>query len=184
MNSPAASTFLLRWKGVESGPFTIEEIRERLEMGEISRMHQVQVKGAWRLLDDLAELNPPDAGDMRQQVESLRREFEERLAAERGQDFAEVVPSDAQPIFDVSPTTRTSGVAIAALIAGLCCFIPYVNWVTWIPALALGHIALVQIQRDASLDGKWMAVAALVVAYFLVIMGGTYVVLTVYHGRR
>ena len=42
MSSPAASTFLLRWKGAESGPFSLEEIRELLAAGEISRMHQVR----------------------------------------------------------------------------------------------------------------------------------------------
>ena len=56
MSSPAASTFLLRWKGTESGPFSIEEIRELLAAGDISRLHQVQVNGRWKLLDDFAEM--------------------------------------------------------------------------------------------------------------------------------
>ena len=190
MSSLAASTFLLRWKGVESGPFSIEEIRERLIAGEISRLHQVQIRGTWRLLDDLAELNPATEGDVQQQMESMRREFETRLAAERESrrepTFIEVVSTTAheRPIFDVSPTTRTSGIAVAAIIAGLCCVIPYVNWIAWIPALALGHIALAHIDRDSLLDGRWMAVVALVAGYFLVIMGGTYVALALYHGRR
>ena len=58
MSAPTASKFLLRWKGAESGPFSIEEIRELLDAGEISRLHQVQVNRRWKLLDDFAEINP------------------------------------------------------------------------------------------------------------------------------
>lgn len=180
MNPPAASTFLLRWKGVESGPFSIEEIRERLTDGEISRLHQVQVNGAWKLLDDFLELHPAEEREA-----ALRREFETRLADERSRHAdTEVLPADSEPpVFDVPATTRTSGLAVVALIAGLCCFIPYVRFIAWIPALACGHIALAQIKRDPTLGGWWIAVAGLVIAYFAIIMGITYAALMMFHGR-
>ncbi len=166
MNPPAAATFLLRWKGVESGPFSIREIRERLADGEISRLHQVQVNGGWKLLDDFLEQHPA----------------EEREAARRAE--VEVLPPESEPpVFPDPVPTHTSGLAVASLIAGLCCFVPYVKFIAWIPALACGHIALIQIKRDATLGGWWLAVAGLAVTYFLLILGITYAVLMISHGR-
>ncbi len=176
MNSPAAATFLLRWKGVESGPFSIGEIRERLTDGDISRLHQVQVNGGWKLLDDFLEQHPAEEREA-----ALRREFETRLSDERARHAeVEVLPPDSeQPVFP----TRTSKLAVVALIAGLCCFIPYVKFIAWLPALACGHIALIQIKRDATLGGWRLAVAGMAVTYFWLVLGLTYAVLMISHGR-
>ena len=93
MNSPAAATFLLRWKGVESGPFSLREIGERLADGEISRLHQVQVNGSWKLLDDFLEQHP-----IEEREAEMRREFETRLADERARHAGvEVLPADSEP---------------------------------------------------------------------------------------
>ena len=56
---------------------------------------------------------------------------------------------------------RTSGMAIAALVMGLCNFVPYLNFVTWILALVFGHVALSQMKRDPELGGRGMALAGL-----------------------
>ena len=180
MNPPAAATFLLRWKGVESGPFSIREIRERLADGEISRLHQVQVNGGWKLLDDFLELHPAQEREA-----TLRREFETRLSDERARHAeVEVLPPDSEPrVFPDPAPTHTSGFAVAALIAGLCCFIPFMRLIAWIPALLFGHTALIQIKRDATLGGWWLAVAGLAVTYFMLILGTTYAALMISHGR-
>ena len=180
MNSPAAATFLLRWKGVESGPFSLREIGERLADGEISRLHQVQVNGSWKLLDDFLEQHP-----IEEREAEMRREFETRLADERSRHAGvEVLPADSEPpIFSEPAKTHTSGLASAALLGGLCCFIPYVKLIAWIPALACGHLALLQMKRDPTLGGWWIAVAGLAVTYFLLVLGLTYAALMIFHGR-
>ena len=180
MNPSAAATFLLRWKGVESGPFSLAEIGERLANGEISRLHQVQVGGSWKLLDDFLEQHP-----IEEREAALRREFETRLADERSRHAEiEVLPPESEPpIFAEPAPVRTSGLAVAALIAGLCCFLPYVKLIAWIPALLFGHTALVQMKRDPSLGGWWIAVAGLAVTYFMLILGITYAALMIFHGR-
>ena len=175
MSSPAASTFLLRWKGAGSGPFSIEEIRELLAAGEISRMHQVQVNGRWKLLDDFRELNAEPARPAEQPAPPPARP--ENLVPDS------TVAGEDSPIFELSAMTRTSGLAIAALIVSVCGFIPYVNLVSWIFALILGHLALLQIDRNSALSGRWMAITGLAITYFLILFGVTYAALMIYHGR-
>ena len=175
MSLPAASTFLLRWKGAESGPFSIEEIRELLAAGEISRVHQVQVNGRWKLLDDFAELSaPPQRPAERSEPSTAPRETLVRDST---------LADEQSPIFELSAMTRTSGLAIAALIVAACGFIPYVNFVSWIFALILGHLALLQIDRNSALSGRWMAITGLAITYFLILVGVTYAALMIYHGR-
>lgn len=175
MSSPAASTFLLRWKGAESGPFSLEEIRELLAAGEISRMHQVQVNGRWKLLDDFAELDTetPNAPEP-PEPSPLQRDYPVPDAN---------IAHDDSPVFELSATTRMSALAVAALIVAVCGFIPYVNLVSWIFALCLGHLALVQMKRNAALSGRGLAITALAITYFLLLVGITYAALTIYHGR-
>ena len=175
MSSPAASTFLLRWKGAESGPFSIEEIRELLATGDISRLHQVQVNGRWKLLDDFGELQPAPRNPA---------EAPERSPTHRDKLVPDsAIAGDDSPLFELSALTRTSGLAIAALIVAMCGFIPYVNFISWIFALLVGHLALVQIDRNSALTGRWMAITGLVITYFLLLVGITYTVLMTYHGR-
>ena len=86
--------------------------------------------------------------------------------------------------FQTSPAAadappRTSGLAIAALVMGLCNFVPFLNFVTWILALVFGHVALSQMKRDPALEGRGMAIAGLIITYFLLVMGITFGVLTV-----
>jgi len=80
--------------------------------------------------------------------------------------------------------TRTSGLAIAALIMGLCNFIPYVGFFTWILALVFGHTALGQMKRDPGLDGRGMAIAGLAITYFLLVLGLTFAVLVFMNTQR
>ncbi len=176
MNSPAASTFLLRWKGAESGPFSIEEIRDLLTAGDISRLHQVQINGRWKLLDDFAGL------DVETQ-QNRTADTDEPATFREGLATTFTVDEDDAPMFDLSPIKRTSGLAVASLIVAICGLIPYVNLISWIFALLCGHLALVQIDRNSSLSGRGLAIAALTVTYFLLLMGLTYIVLMISHGR-
>jgi RsiW-degrading membrane proteinase PrsW (M82 family) len=58
-----------------------------------------------------------------------------------------------------TPTRKTNGMAITALILGISSFIFVI---TSIPAIIFGVIALNQIKKDPSQEGKGMAVAGLV----------------------
>ena len=146
--------------------------------------------------------------------EELRRDFDEQIASERARHseleerLAEVekrsrtqsptqLPppppgSQQHPIYQmraISPPptqnpTRTSGLAIAAFVLSLCNFIPYINFAAWILALVFGHTALSQMKRDPSLDGRGMAVAALVITYFLLAVGVIIVAVMVAKGQR
>ena len=59
----------------------------------------------------------------------------------------------------------------------LCNFVPYLGFFSWILALVFGHTALAQMKRDPGLDGRGMAIAGLVITYFLLVMGLTFAVL-------
>lgn len=60
------TTHRIRWKGRTEGPFTREEILLRLERGELSMLHRVEISGDWRPLSSLIEPEvpppPPEAG--------------------------------------------------------------------------------------------------------------------------
>jgi hypothetical protein len=137
----------------------------------------------------------------------LKRDFEQQLATERAQQsvleerlaqaeshssHSQLLPPPPQQQYLPPPATgfqtfpadadaspRTSGLAIAALVMGLCNFVPFLNFVTWILALVFGHVALSQMKRDPALEGRGMAIAGLVITYFLLLMGLTFGVLTI-----
>ena len=154
MTPPSGKYFLL-WKGRQSGPFALEEIHAKLSAGEISRMHQISVHGSWQVLDGF--------------LEKLRQ-------AELARPLFPPHPPQAPPAPSEQPV-RTSGLAMAALGMALCNFIPYVNFISWILALVFGHMALAQMKRDESLEGRWLAITALVITYFLVVLVLTFIVL-------
>lgn len=64
---------------------------------------------------------------------------------------------------------RTSGLAIASLVCGLMGFITC--FITAIPAVICGHLALSEMRRDPQVDGRGMAIVGLVTGYL--ILGGT-----------
>ena len=145
--------------------------------------------------------------------EQLRREFEQRLASERAQhsvledrlaeaesraSLSHLLPPPPPPpqylpqpgpVIQTYPVAaaappRTSGLAVAALVMGLCNFVPYLDCVTWILALVFGHVALSQMKRDPALQGRGMAIAGLIITYFLLVMGLSFVVLMVVNKQR
>ena len=81
--------FLLLWKGRQSGPFPLAQIREKLSSGEISRMHQINFMGKWIVIDEFMEKHAGPDRETRLRAEAeerenqLRHQFEGELSAER-----------------------------------------------------------------------------------------------------
>jgi len=93
MSATNEPQYLLLWKGIQSGPFSLAVIREKLGSGDISRMHQVNFNGRWIILDEFLEKQGGDS-DARRRAEAekrekqMRHEFESQLAAERARKIA------------------------------------------------------------------------------------------------
>jgi hypothetical protein len=85
---PVGTGYLLTWKGAQTGPFTLEQIRTQLTAGEISRIHRIRVDGGWQLLDEFLTALPESAVErqasaIQQREAQLPQEFHAQLAAER-----------------------------------------------------------------------------------------------------
>ena len=91
MSKAPEPQFLLLWKGRQSGPFSVAAIREKLNSGEISRMHQVNFKSKWIVLDEFLEKHADGDPEVKRKAEAARREeqmrrdFQNQLATERAQ---------------------------------------------------------------------------------------------------
>ena len=73
-----------------------------------------------------------------------------------------------------APETRkrpTSNLAVAAFVVSFCSFIPYVNFVSWIPALILAHAALAEIEKNPKLNGRALAQGAIVISCTFLVLG-------------
>lgn len=68
--------FLLSWKGQQTGPFSVDEIRSKLAAGEVSLMHQVKADGRWLSVDEFL-------GKTGEQTQRERLELDRRQQAER-----------------------------------------------------------------------------------------------------
>lgn len=86
------------------------------------------------------------------------------------------------PFVDTAPK-QMSGMAVASLVLALCCFIPLVNALAFIPALVFGHIALSRMKRDPSLGGQGLAIAGLIITYFMVLLFVVFMVLILVTGK-
>lgn len=51
--------YIVRWKGVQSGPYTLEQILRMLDDGKVSMSHEVMVDGKWQTLDELVSKKIP-----------------------------------------------------------------------------------------------------------------------------
>ena len=202
----ALDQYMLLWKGRQAGPFSIAQIREKLSAGDINRMHQIHVDGRWQILDDyLEKLRGVDLetkrseqqelreAEMRRQIEAQLKDEQKSREVERMASSPAVsqglpaAHSSVDPFGAVAPfpppKSRMSGFAITALVMGVCNFIPFVDFVTWILALVFGHIALIQMNADDSLKGRGMAIAGLAITYFLLVVVITIMVLCLVNNR-
>ena len=127
----------------------------------------------------------------RSQENAVKQQHEQQLAEERTKqenlqqrlnDLEKRVTSQSSPFSSghqmMYPAgRRTSSLAVTALVMALLNFVPFVNFISWLFAIIFGHIALSQIESDPSLEGRGMAVAALVITYILLALGVIWVIL-------
>jgi len=78
------------------------------------------------------------------------------------------------------PMTKTSGgaaadelvptcwLAVAAFVISCSGLLPYLNLISWLPGIVLGHLALRQIDHQPMLEGRGLAVGALIISYSIV----------------
>jgi hypothetical protein len=177
------SSHQIRWKGRVTGPHSLEDIRGLLAAGEISRLHQIDHAGQWRPLDEFlreAEVtSQQEAAEMAQQDELDRRRMARELADERirsaalEQQFAWLQQKQARDreLMPKATKKRTSNLAVAAFVVSFCSFIPFVNFVSWIPALILAHAAIAEIDKDRNLEGRALAQGAIVISSTFLVLG-------------
>jgi hypothetical protein len=72
----------------------------------------------------------------------------------------QVIPQ--QPQVTAAHARKTNGLAIASMVLGIASIIPPLA-ICSIPAIIMGAIALNQIKKDPSLDGRGMALAGVII---------------------
>jgi hypothetical protein len=179
----------LQWRGQSYGPWTYAEIHQRLIEGEIHSLYQVRVEGAWMPLRD--HIEQTEAATLQQQAADraarIRQQEAEKVVQvrvrgrghiegpiKRPNPFANPPPvyvKGASPLsqssMDYSPAeiAPTCWLAVAAFVVSCCSFVPYLNLVSWLPSLVLGHLAMAQIQQEPDMEGRGLALGALIIAY-------------------
>jgi hypothetical protein len=125
------------------GPFTEADVRAKLASGELAPSDHVWWQGqtGWVPLSQtpLAGAAVPPAAPV----------------------VAPIAPAA------MAPTGATSQLAIWALVCGCLGFL--CSLFTSIPAIVLGHLALGAIKKQPGLQGKGMAIAGLILGYFITV---------------
>ena len=117
-----------------------------------------------RVADELAEHHAAGRLTLPELDERLTAAYSARWCSELEQLTVDVTPPPppappAAPVF-VRPQTRTNGLAIASVLAGLF----WMWWIGSVLALVFGHVALNQIARNGQ-SGRGLAIAGLVLGY-------------------
>lgn len=186
----------LQWRGRIVGPWTLARIREALSNGEVHSLYQIHVEGRWLLLRD--HLEALDAVELEQRAASLgegRRRQDEAKAEEvrvTGQRHPGLASKPdpfgkPPPVFvkqaslhaaaDASQESArmfqedapTCWLAVAAFVVACMGFVPYLNLVCWLPGIVLGHLALRRIRRNPLLEGRGLALGAVIMGYALLV---------------
>lgn len=189
----ADTQFQLQWRGKSHGPWTYAEIQERLVEGEIHSLYQVCIDGVWMPLRDFIEKT--EATALQQQAADravrIRQQEAEKVMKVRARvrgpiegpikkpnPFANPPPvfvkgASSLPLssgeFSHSEIAPTCWLGVAAFVVSCCSFVPYLNLVSWLPSLVLGHLALAQIKREPSMEGRGLALGAVIIAYFMLV---------------
>lgn len=185
------SQYQLQWRGKSHGPWSYAEIQKQLQEGEIHSLYQIRVEGSWITLREHIE-KVEGAELQRRAAElgaSIRKKESEKVEpvvpVKRGRGriespvsrpnpfanpppvFVKSASSNLEPTFNYgsSDSAPTCWLAVAAFVVSCCSFVPYLNLVSWLPSIVLGHLALAQIRRDPSLEGRGLAIGALLIAY-------------------
>lgn len=180
--------YQLRWKGRVTGPYRLDDIRALLAAGEISRAHQIEAAGGWEVLDEFlravdAPVHPPamagpsslphqgqlkplrneqegDTGDpARIKLELLAEQARSRGLQHQYEILREQRARDHEKFLQPA-VRRISPLAVLALLASLCNFLPILNLVAWLPSFILADLALSAMGRDHNLDGRGLVRAS------------------------
>lgn len=186
----------LQWRGRAVGPWSLAQIREALEAGTIHSLYRICVEGEWMSLRDYLE--EVDAADLARRAAELGTSLRQKeaqkpaefvpLAQKRTLGFEIQVQKPnlfgkAPPVFvkgatpgrvelsadlPAENTPLTCWLAVVAFVISCASFVPYLNLVSWLPSIILGHLALRQIRRQPSLEGRGLAIGALIIGYALI----------------
>jgi len=148
----------LQDQGNAAGPYPIEQVRDFIRDGVVAPEHLASASpdGPWLPLQELGVtatevVLPPSS-----------------LPAPAA---ISAVPAMQVSVVNPAPQKPTSGLAIGGFVCGLLMFIPGLNFIAWLPALILSHLALGEIRRDPELGGRGLAVAALWITYIILGLG-------------
>lgn len=131
---------LVQSKGVQKGPYSLEEAKQLLEAEELNPADLAWTEGLpeWRALSSFPELQP--------------------AAYQQGR------PAATPPPF---PVKKTEPLAVWSMILGIVSLIGcgFGGFLAAIPGVVCGHIGMSRIKRNPFLKGNGMAVAGLVTGY-------------------
>jgi hypothetical protein len=69
------------------------------------------------------------------------------------------------------PVRRTSGMAVAALVCGICGLVlPWIGFLLSVLAIIFGGVGMAQTSRDPSLGGRGMAIGGLVCGIVAIVL--------------
>ena len=71
-----STTYLVRWKGQQVGPFIKEAIEQKVRDHELSLAHEIQVDGKWRSLRSFLNLQAQTQEQERQKIRLTRMQDE------------------------------------------------------------------------------------------------------------
>jgi|GEM_PF-1681031 hypothetical protein len=181
----------LQWRGRSVGPWTLVQIREALDVGEIHSLYRICISGEWLTLRDYLE--QVDAVELERRAVSLGTSLRQKdvdrpreqapLPGKRTMGFESQVSrpnpfGKPPPVFvkgasgpvqgalhEIPDDLPTCWLAVAAFVVSCACFVPYLNLVSWLPGLVLGHLALKQLDQQPMLEGRGLALGALIISY-------------------
>lgn len=140
----------------QMGPVDESELRAKIASGEVLPSDKVWTEGMpdWQVLAE---------------VESLRAELPLRVAPPVASPYSPPA-SEPQPGAGMPASPPTSGLAIASLVCGLVGIVSC-SFITGIPAVICGHLALGRIDRSSgALGGRTLALVGLITGYICVVL--------------
>lgn len=161
---------MLSWQGQLTGPHTLREIQALLRAGKIHSLFKVEREGEWLLLrDHLADVNLR-AGDTSRDIDAGPPPPEPRSQPLPPPIMFHQGPNAAVAALPASAADDGAGgdsqrLAIATFVLSLFFFVPYLNAVTWLLALILGHRAMAQSDTEKDLPAGGLAWLGLWLCY-------------------
>ncbi len=163
----------LSWQGQISGPHKLKDVRNLLKLGKIHSLYKAQVDGQWILLRDhlasLEKITQKQAAakivePLPQPVATRAPMQAIRISEDQTQDIYNSYSDPALENQDVE-TPVPAGIAITSFILSLFFFVPFLNIITWLMSLILGHLALAAGNARSSSKAATMAWLGLWISY-------------------